>query len=64
MDQTEIRLRLIEAAARNPDPRHAAGFAASVVETATTWEAWVNFSTAGGGQRPILGVPKKGQLAP
>jgi hypothetical protein len=25
---------LIEAAARNPDPRHAAGFAASVLETA------------------------------
>lgn len=45
MDQTEIRLRLIEAAARNPDPRDAEGFAASVVKTAAKWEQFVKGST-------------------
>lgn len=56
MDQAEIRLRLIEAAARNPDPRHAGGFAASVLETARTWEGFVvNFSSAGQGTLKLPG---------
>lgn len=41
MEPAEIRLRLIEAAARNPDPRHTGGFAASVLETAQKWEQFV-----------------------
>lgn len=40
MDSLEIRLRLVEAAAKNPLP-HAQGFAAGVLETARTWEAYV-----------------------
>ncbi len=39
MDAREIRLRCIEAAARNPDPRHPDGFAA---ECATRWIATRN----------------------
>lgn len=40
MDANEIRLRLVEAAAKNPLP-HAEGFAAGVLETARAWEAYV-----------------------
>lgn len=54
MDQAEIRLRLIEAAARNPDPRHAGGFAASVLDAAAKWEAYVV-----GNVKAPLGLPKK-----
>lgn len=56
MDQAEIRLRLIEAAARNPDPRHAGGFVAGVLAAAKEWEEYVNFQAAGKG---TLGLPKK-----
>lgn len=47
MEPTEIRLRLIEAAARNPDPRHAGGFAQSVVDTAKLWEQYVKGEKGG-----------------
>lgn len=53
MDEREIRLRLIEAAARNPLP-HAQGLAAGVLETAKVWEAYVL------GKTGTLGLPKKG----
>ena len=56
MDQAEIRLRLIEAAARNPVP-HPGGFVAGVLAAAKEWEAYVNFPPAGKG---TLGLPKKG----
>ena len=59
----EVRLRLIEAAARNPDPRHEGGFAASVRETAAAWESFVNFSTTEApapDKRGTLSLPKKG----
>lgn len=58
MDQAEIRLRLIEAAARNPDPRHGGGFAAAVLETVSKWEQYV----VGAGAPPgkgTLTLPKK-----
>ena len=55
MDQAEIRLRLIEAAARNPDPRHAEGFVASVLAAAQKWEEYVTDN----GKKGTLGLPKK-----
>lgn len=58
MEPSEIRLRLIEAAAKNPIP-HRDGFAAGVLEQAKTWEAWVNFSNAGSAKSGTLTVPKK-----
>lgn len=58
MDQAEIRLRLIEAAARNPVP-HPDGFAAAVLAAARQWEAYVNFSTAGAEKRGTLTLPIK-----
>ena len=60
MDQAEIRLRLIEAAARNPTP-HRDGFAAGVLEAAQKWEQYVRGDSAP--QSPqgkgTLGLPKK-----
>ena len=50
MEQSELRLRLIEAAAKNPTP-HKDGYAAGVLETATKWEQFVKGGT--------LTVPKK-----
>lgn len=38
---TEVRLRCLEAAARNPDPRNQAGMAASVLNAAQQYAAWV-----------------------
>jgi hypothetical protein len=58
MDSQEIRLKLIEIAARSPMP-HPLGYVAGVVEAATAWEKFVNFSTAGEEQRRKLGLPKK-----
>ena len=61
MDALEVRLRCIEAAARNPTP-HADGFAAGVLETARQWAGWV--STGGStppDTREVLGLPKKKQ---
>lgn len=57
MDQAEIRLRLIEAAARNPTP-HPDGFAAGVLAAAGAWEQYVNFSVAGEA-KATLTLPKK-----
>ena len=54
MDQAEIRLRLIEAAARNPTP-HRDGFAAGVVEMAEKWEDYILKNSGKG----TLGLPKK-----
>ena len=54
MDQAEIRLRLIEAAARNPTP-HRDGFAAGVLEAAAKWEQYVKGELKPG----TLGLPKK-----
>lgn len=56
MDAAEIRLRLIEAAARNPVP-HTDGFAAGVLEAAAKWEEFVTGKISGKG---TLGLPKKG----
>jgi hypothetical protein len=41
MDEREIRLRLIEAAAKVPHNTHPAGVAAGVLETARAWEAFI-----------------------
>ena len=41
MDAREVRLRCIEAAARNPDTRHPGGLAAGVLVAAQAWEAWI-----------------------
>lgn len=48
----EIRLRLIEAAARNPVP-HKDGYAAGILEAAKLWEEYVVAA------RKPLGLPKK-----
>ena len=40
MDEREIRLRCIEAAAKNPTP-HTDGFAAGVLEAAKVWAEWI-----------------------
>ena len=53
MDAPEIRLRLVEAAARFPVP-HKDGFAAGVLEAAQKWEAYVLSKNSG-----TLGLPKK-----
>ena len=55
MEEREIRLRLIEAAARNPQP-HDNGYAVSVREAAECWFRWVTNSTVS--NKP-LGLPKK-----
>lgn len=55
MDEREIRLRCIEAAAKNPVP-HKDGFGAAVLEQAKQWSAWV-LSEAGG--KSTLGLPKR-----
>jgi len=60
MDQNEIRLRLIEAAARAP-MAHPDGFSAGVVATA---EQWLRFvapldGPAAKDPRGTLGLPKK-----
>lgn len=56
-DDTEVRLRCLEAAARNPFP-HPDGFAAGVLAAARAWAEWVN---PPGGINPPgkLGLPKK-----
>jgi hypothetical protein len=40
MDEREIRLRCIEAAAKSPNS-HVGGFAAGVLEDAQKWAEWV-----------------------
>lgn len=52
MDEREIRLRLIEAAARHPTP-HPVGYAVGVLETAEKWEKYVLSKSS------TLGLPKK-----
>jgi hypothetical protein len=48
----EIRMRCLEAAAKNP-LTHKDGFAAGILESAKLWAAWVEKGNT-------LGVPKKG----
>lgn len=55
MDDREIRLRLVEAAARFPVP-HKDGFAAGVLEAAKLWEQYVLSKNSGSS---TLGLPKK-----
>lgn len=55
MDQAEIRMRCIEAAAKSPVP-HRDGYSAGILEAAKLWEQWVR---EGQGQKP-LGLPKTG----
>jgi predicted Ser/Thr protein kinase len=60
MDANEIRLRLIEAAAKFPTT-HVDGYAAGVVDTAVRWLAWVerDGSTKDVDPRKVLGLPPK-----
>lgn len=53
MEDREIRLRLIEAAARNPVP-HDDGFIAGVLAAAQKWEQYVLAKSGS-----TLGLPKK-----
>lgn len=55
MDEREIRLRCIEAAAKNPVP-HPDGFAAGAMEAAQQWFAWINALP-----KATLGLPPKGK---
>jgi hypothetical protein len=63
VDEREIRLRLIEAAAAHPTP-HDKGFAAGTLDTARLWEEYVLTNTKiSGPSAPsgkTLGLPKKG----
>lgn len=54
MDEREIRLRCIEAAAKNP-PSHQGGYAAGVREAASAWFDWIISNAKSG----TLGLPKK-----
>jgi hypothetical protein len=54
MDEREIRLRLIEAAAKAPNA-HSKGYAEGVLEMARQWEEFVLKNSG----KP-LGLPKKG----
>lgn len=59
MDQAEIRLRLVEAAAKNPIP-HRDGFSMGVLEQAKLWETWVLEKTgASGPAKGTLTLPRK-----
>ena len=53
--EREIRLRCIEAAARNPVP-HPEGYGAAVLEAAKGWAEWV---VGPGGSKSTLSLPKK-----
>jgi len=57
METKEIRLRLIEAAARAPAAAHGSkDWSTGVVETAEKWADWVDGGQTG---REVLGLPKK-----
>lgn len=60
MDSVEIRMRCIEAAAKNPLP-HPEGYAMGILTTAEIWEKYVLGSAAQQAQgSKTLGLPKKG----
>lgn len=46
MEDSEIRLRCVEAAARNPDPRNSEGMPAAVLAAAKGWYEWVTAGPA------------------
>ena len=54
MDDTEIKLRCVEAAARNPYP-HPDGLVAGVRAAAQEWFEWIKAAPSKG----TLGLPKK-----
>ena len=56
MDVREIRVRLIEAAAKHPHGAHSGGFADGVLKTAQEWEKWVGQDDEKA--RETLGLPK------
>ncbi len=41
MDQMELRLKVIEIAAKHPHSGHTGGYAAGVLDTVKVWEAYV-----------------------
>lgn len=57
MDEREIKLRCIEAAARTPTV-HLKGQAEGVVEIASAWFDWIISSPKGEANKP-LGLPGK-----
>ena len=66
MDSLEIRVRLIEAAARHPHSTHQDGHAAGVLAAAQLWFGWVVGVPLAGApatqpetMREKLGLPKK-----
>lgn len=59
MSPIEVRLRCIEAAAKNPVP-HKDGFAAGILEAAKLWEQWVYPQQQGTESSKTLSLPKKG----
>jgi len=60
MDAIEVKMRCIEAAARNPLP-HSGGMAVGVLESAQKWSEWVlgQPQAAQAGAKGPLGLPKK-----
>ena len=58
IDEREVRLRCIEAAAKTPTV-HPAGHAAGVLATAESWAAWVLGQSIGDKARQVLGLPNK-----
>jgi len=64
MDAREVRLRCIEAAARNPDPRHPEGFAVGVLAAAKVWESWIINGVAQDITRQTLSLPPAARGGP
>jgi hypothetical protein len=64
MTPEEIKLRLIEAAAKNPQP-HAEGYGKGVVAAAQQWYEWVTSPHTAANNKPAeadrktLGLPPK-----
>jgi hypothetical protein len=54
--EREVRLRCVEAAARNPTP-HPEGYTAGILEAAEKWATWIFGGRPAAGT--TLGLPKK-----
>ncbi len=58
MDDTEVRLRCIEAASKNPQ-HHPLGYAVGVEEAAQQWFRWIKGYHQQAVANKTLGLPKK-----
>jgi hypothetical protein len=58
MDDREVKLRCIEAAAKTPMV-HLGGQSAGVIEVATAWFDWINSGATEMPSKKPLGLPRK-----